>query len=147
MCFDVRQSNLDPTVSAIFHACYFMWSIIHEVRFFTYISNVNLRNQFRLALGGNKFIRSIFIYNGINLIAKGLLLGNVIGLGLCYLQYQFKIVKLNPHDYYMSFVPISWEWGIVGLLNIFTFLVVSLVLLLPTMIIARINPIKAIRFD
>ena len=97
--------------------------------------------------GGNKFIRSIFIYNGISLIAKGLLLGNFIGLGLCYLQYKFKIVTLNAHDYYMSFVPISWEWAIVGVLNIFTFLVVSLVLLLPTMIIARINPIKAIRFD
>jgi lipoprotein-releasing system permease protein len=97
--------------------------------------------------GGNKFIRSVFIYNGINLITKGLLLGNVIGLGLCYLQYRFRLVKLNPHDYYMSFVPISWEWQIVGVLNIFTFLIVSFVLLLPTMVIARINPIKAIRFD
>ncbi|WP_276369587.1 ABC transporter permease [Chryseolinea sp. H1M3-3] len=97
--------------------------------------------------GGNKFIRSIFIYNGINLITKGLLLGNIVGLGLCYLQYRFRLVKLNPHDYYMSFVPISWEWQIVGVLNIFTFLIVSFVLLLPTMVIARINPIKAIRFD
>lgn len=100
------------------------------------------------ALGaGNRFIRKIFVYNGINLITKGLLLGNALGLGLCYLQYQFKLVKLNPHDYYMSFVPISWEWEIVAILNIFTFLVVTLVLLLPTMVIARINPIKAIRFD
>ena len=97
--------------------------------------------------GGDKFISSVFIYNGVNLIAKGLLLGNVIGLGLCFVQYQFKIIKLNPHDYYMSFVPISWEWGVVLMLNLFTFFVVSLVLLLPTMVIARINPIKAIRFD
>ena len=37
----------------------------------------------------------------------------MIGLGLCYLQYQFKVVKLNPHDYYMSFVPISWQWEVV----------------------------------
>ena len=100
------------------------------------------------ALGaGNKFIRGIFIYNGISLITKGLLLGNLIGLGLCYIQYQFKVVKLNPHDYYMSFVPISWEWEVVAILNIFTFFIVSVVLLLPTMVIARINPIKAIRFD
>lgn len=100
------------------------------------------------ALGGNdRFIRSIFIFNGISLIIKGLLLGNVIGLGLCFLQYQFKIVKLNPHDYYMSFVPIGWHWDIVLILNILTFLVVTFVLLLPTMVIARINPIKTIRFD
>ena len=78
---------------------------------------------------------------------KGLLLSNAIGLGLCFLQYQFKIVKLNPEDYYMSFVPISWHWEMVGILNLLTFLVVTIVLLLPTAIISRINPIKAIRFD
>jgi len=100
------------------------------------------------ALGGNdQFIRSIFIFNGISLIVKGLALGNIIGLGLCFLQDQFKIVKLNPHDYYMSFVPIGWHWDIVLVLNIVTFGVVTLVLLLPTMVIARINPIKTIRFD
>jgi lipoprotein-releasing system permease protein len=100
------------------------------------------------ALGGNdRFIRSIFIFNGISLIIKGLLLGNVIGLGLCFLQDQFKIVKLNPHDYYMSFVPVGWHWEIVLILNILTFCVVTIVLLLPTMVIARINPIKTIRFD
>jgi lipoprotein-releasing system permease protein len=100
------------------------------------------------ALGANnKLIRSVFVYNGINLIVKGLLLGNALGLGLCYLQYQFKIIKLNPEDYYMSFVPISWHWEIVAMLNLLTFLVVTVVLLLPTAIISRITPIKAIRFD
>lgn len=100
------------------------------------------------ALGaGNKTVRQVFIYNGISLIGKGLLIGNVIGIGLCFLQDRFKIIKLNPHDYYMSFVPISWHWEIVVLLNILTFVVVTLVLLLPTMVISRISPIKAIRFD
>ena len=100
------------------------------------------------ALGANDgFIRSIFIFNGIHLIFKGLVLGNIIGLGLCLLQYRFRIIKLNPHDYYMSFVPIGWHWDIIILLNVLTFLVVTLVLLIPTMVIARINPIKTIRFD
>jgi lipoprotein-releasing system permease protein len=100
------------------------------------------------ALGATDgLVRSIFIYNGVNLILKGLLLGNVIGLGLCYLQYKFHFIKLNPKDYYMSFVPISWHWDIVILLNVLTLFVVTLVLLLPTMAISRIRPIKAIRFD
>jgi lipoprotein-releasing system permease protein len=100
------------------------------------------------ALGGsNSFVRSIFVFNGINLIVKGLLLGNVIGLGLCFLQDRLKLVKLNPHDYYMSFVPISWHWDVVLMLNLLTFLVVTFVLLIPTMAISRINPIKSIRFD
>lgn len=100
------------------------------------------------ALGAKDgLIRSVFFYNGVNLIVKGLLLGNILGLGLCFLQYQFKFFTLNPKDYYMSFVPISWHWEIVLLLNVLMLIIVSLVLLLPTMVISRINPIKAIRFD
>ena len=100
------------------------------------------------ALGAaNGFIRSVFIYNGVNLILKGLLLGNLLGLGLCFIQYKFKLIELNPRDYYMSFVPISWHWEIILVLNIITLGLVTLILLLPTMAIARITPIKAIRFD
>jgi lipoprotein-releasing system permease protein len=100
------------------------------------------------ALGANdSMIRSVFIYQGVNLIIKGLIWGNLVGLGVCFTQYKFKLIKLNPHDYYMSVVPVSWEWEIVGMLNILMLVVVTVVLLVPTMIIARINPIKAIRFD
>jgi lipoprotein-releasing system permease protein len=95
----------------------------------------------------NGFIRSIFVFNGVNLILKGLLLGNVLGLAVCFLQWKFQIVKLNPHDYYMSYVPIGWHWDVVIVLNMLTFVVVTMVLLVPTMVIARINPIKSIRFD
>jgi lipoprotein-releasing system permease protein len=95
----------------------------------------------------NRLVRSIFVYSGINLILKGLLLGNVLGLGICFIQDKFKIVKLNPRDYYMDVVPISWNADIVVILNILTLIIVSLVLLLPTMAIASINPIKAIKFD
>ena len=96
---------------------------------------------------GNRLVRSVFVYSGIHLVAKGLAYGNVLGLGLCYLQYRFRWARLNPHDYYMSFVPISWDWGMVALLNLLVFTVVALVLLVPTAIVSRINPIKAIRFD
>lgn len=100
------------------------------------------------ALGAsNGFIRSIFIYNGVNLILRGLVLGNILGLGLCFIQYQFKVIELNPVDYYMSFVPISWHWEIVAFLNLITLGLVTLILLLPTMAIATITPMKAIRFD
>lgn len=92
-------------------------------------------------------IRNMFIYQGINLIARGLIFGNLIGLGLCYLQDTFKFIKLNPHDYYMSYVPIGWDWPVVIVLNVLIFVVVTFVLLLPTAIISRIQPIKSIRFD
>lgn len=100
------------------------------------------------ALGAsNGLIRSIFIHNGISLIIKGLIVGNLLGLGFCFLQDKFKIIKLNPEDYYMRFVPVSWHWDIILMLNVVTFLLVTFVLLLPSAIVSRINPIKAIRFD
>ena len=100
------------------------------------------------AVGANNgFVRSIFVYSGVNLVLKGLVLGNILGLGICFIQYRFKLIKLNPHDYYMDFVPISWNWEIVGILNVLILAIVTLVLLLPTMIISRINPIRAIKFD
>lgn len=95
----------------------------------------------------NGLVRSIFVYNGVALILKGLLLGNLLGLGLCFIQYKFKLITLNPRDYYMEFVPISWHWDIVAMLNLVILLIVTLVLLLPTMAIASINPIRSIKFD
>ena len=95
----------------------------------------------------DSLVRSVFVFNGMSLIAKGLLYGNAIGLGLCFLQDYFKFISLDPHDYYMEYVPIEWSWGTVVLLNCIVFVTVTLVLLLPTRFITRINPIQAIRFD
>jgi lipoprotein-releasing system permease protein len=100
------------------------------------------------ALGAkDNLVQSIFIYNGVNLIVKGLFFGNALGLGICYLQDTFKFIKLNPHDYYMSYVPIAWNWETVLLLNVLVLFIVTLVLLLPTAFVSRVSPIKAIRFD
>lgn len=95
----------------------------------------------------NSQIRNIFIYNGMLMILKGLVIGNAVGLGFGFLQQRFKFIPLDPENYYMSFVPISWDWPVIVILNVITFVTVTLVLLIPTIIIARINPIKAINFD
>ncbi len=100
------------------------------------------------ALGAaNKLVRRVFIYRGMQLIAKGMLIGNLIGLGLAYIQDRFKLIPLNPQNYYMEYVPIQWDWSMVILLNFLTFIIITSVLVLPTMIISRIQPIRAIRFD
>ena len=71
------------------------------------------------ALGAdNAQIRKIFMLNGAYLVIKGLVLGNAIGLLLCWLQYEFKIVPLDPDTYYMSSVPIAWTWHMFALLNV-----------------------------
>ncbi len=100
------------------------------------------------AIGANNsMIQRIFRYQGMQLIIRGMVVGNVAGLGLSFIQYQFKIIKLDPVSYYMSYVPIEWDWGIVLLLNILVFVVVSLVMMFPVKAISRMQPIKLIRFD
>ena len=100
------------------------------------------------ALGAtNKQVRMIFNYSGLQLLGKGLFLGNAIGLSLCAIQYFFHVIPLEAKDYYMSYVPISWDWDVVIILNLMTLVVVYAILAIPTLLIVRIRPIKAIRFD
>ncbi len=100
------------------------------------------------ALGASNWsIRKIFIYNATHLILRGLLWGNTIGLGLILIQKYFKIIKLPPENYYVNVVPVSLNFGYILLLNIGTIVICLLVLLIPSYIITKILPIKAIRFD
>ncbi len=100
------------------------------------------------AMGGsNKLVRRIFVYRGMILMAKGMILGNLLGIGLAALQDKFKLIPLDPQNYYMEYVPIMWDWPMVILLNLLTFLIIGLILFLPTRIITGISPIQSIRFD
>ncbi len=92
-------------------------------------------------------VRKIFLYNGLIIIFKGLLYGNLLGIGVCYLQSYFYLFPLNPEIYYMNFVPISIDWNVVFALNLLTFVVISLVLFLPIIVISYISPVKSIRFN
>ncbi|WP_113925382.1 ABC transporter permease [Cognataquiflexum aquatile] len=100
------------------------------------------------ALGStNKQIRKIFVWNGVKIISRGLLIGNAIAIGFGLLQDKFRLVALDPESYYMTFVPISWNWPVFFILNAAVLLVTTLVLFIPAMLISNIQPIKAIRFD
>lgn len=95
----------------------------------------------------NNLVRKIFVYQGMLLMGKGMLLGNLLGIGLAFIQDKFKIIPLDPQNYYMEYVPIQWDWTLVIILNLLTFLIISLVLFLPTRSITSISPIQSIRFD
>ncbi|ALD20608.1 ABC transporter permease [Hymenobacter sp. DG25A] len=92
-------------------------------------------------------IRSMFFFRGLNLTIKGILYGNLIGLGFCAIQYFFHIIPLDPENYYMDRVPIHWDPLIIVLLNVATFLMSLLAVLIPTFLISRIKPVVAIKFD
>ncbi len=92
-------------------------------------------------------IKMIFLYNGVIIIVKGLLIGNAAGIGLCYIQAFFRFFPLDPSNYYMDSVPISLDWNTIFILNLLTLMVISLVLFLPVIVISYIRPVKSIRFN
>jgi lipoprotein-releasing system permease protein len=95
----------------------------------------------------NAQIRRIFFWNGMKILGRGLILGNLIGIGIGFLQDQFKLIPLDAASYYMSYVPIQWNWPIFIWLNIGIAILTSLVLWIPVLVISRVDPIKSIRFD
>lgn len=100
------------------------------------------------ALGStNKSIRKIFIYNAAYLIGLGLLWGNIFGIGLSLIQKYLKVITLPQESYYLSHVPIDMNLWSVLILNASTFIVCVLMLILPSYVVTKISPVKAIRFN
>ncbi|MEG2791606.1 MAG: FtsX-like permease family protein [Odoribacter sp.] len=95
----------------------------------------------------NRDLRKLFLYIAAGLIVRGMVIGNVLAFVLGGLQYYFRIITLDPVTYYMDTVPINFDWLYVILLNIGVLLVSVLMLIVPTMLISKITPIKAIRFE
>ena len=92
-------------------------------------------------------VRKIFVYNATHLIIKGLIWGNLIGISICLLQQQFGFLTLPEESYYVSVVPIELNIINILILNAGTLLVCILMLLIPSYVITKISPVKAIRFD
>jgi lipoprotein-releasing system permease protein len=100
------------------------------------------------ALGADNWtVRKVFLYNAFYLIVRGLFWGNLIGISLLLIQQQFGIVHLNPENYYVNQAPVYLNWTYIVLLNLLTITVCFLVLLIPSYLITKISPVKAIRFD
>ncbi|MNS06665.1 Lipoprotein-releasing system transmembrane protein LolE [compost metagenome] len=100
------------------------------------------------ALGASNWsVRKIFLYNAFYLIVRGLFWGNLIGISLLLIQQYFGVIKLNPENYYVNQAPVYFNIGYIMLLNLLTVVVCFLILLVPSYIITKISPVKAIRYD
>ena len=100
------------------------------------------------ALGSSdKSVRSIFIYNAMYLVSVGLFWGNMIGIGLLVLQKQFKLITLDPTIYYVTEAPVYLGISYILMLNLGTFLLCFSMLLIPSYVISKISPVRAIRFE
>ncbi|HBH23168.1 MAG TPA: transmembrane permease [Cytophagales bacterium] len=92
-------------------------------------------------------IRKIFLYNAAYLIGLGLFWGNLLGLTLLFVQKYFKPIHLNPENYYVNEAPVYISLDYIVYLNIGTFCLCLIMLLVPSVIVSKISPVKAIRFD
>jgi len=100
------------------------------------------------ALGGTNWqIRKIFVYNAAYIIFFGVIIGNILGLGICFIQDQTHFITLDEASYYLSYAPVKFNWSSILLINIFCFFTTVLFLILPTYIVTSINPIKTLRFE
>ncbi len=100
------------------------------------------------AMGASDWsIRKVFIYETGFLIARGLLFGNIIGIALCFFQLKWKVFTLDPAVYYLDAVPIHFSWINLLMINGLTLLVCLLALVLPSIVVTRISPVKSIRFN
>lgn len=95
----------------------------------------------------NAFIRNIFLQRSRRILLIGMLFGNLFGLGLCLIQKYTEIIKLSPESYYLTSVPIEINIWHILILNIGTFVLWVMMMLIPTMIINNIKPSKSIRFE
>lgn len=95
----------------------------------------------------NWYIRKIFLYQAGFLIGRGMIYGNIIGITLCVIQQQFGLFPLNPEVYYLTEVPVQLDLLHIILLNLGTMIICISALIIPSMVISRIQPAKSIKFN
>ena len=91
-------------------------------------------------------IQNIMLWDNLYMVGKGMLWGNLMGIGLCTLQQYGRLISLNPIYYYINYVPIAWDWQVILGINALTLAVVVTVLLVSITVIVKLRPIRAIRF-
>lgn len=111
------------------------------------LDSVNLVGVLK-ALGANDaFVRRVFVYQALMLIAKGVLIGNFLGVSLCAVQYFTHIIPLDAATYYVDYVPMAFPWMGWLILNLGTILLAWLILLAPSAIVTQISPAKVMHFE
>ncbi|BAV94245.1 ABC transporter permease [Ichthyobacterium seriolicida] len=95
----------------------------------------------------NSTLRRIFFFKSTYIILRGLIFGNIIGIGLLLAQSYFEVIDLNPDIYYVDTIPISFNLYHVFLVNISTMFFCLLLMFFPTYMISKVNPMKILRFD
>jgi lipoprotein-releasing system permease protein len=111
------------------------------------LENTNMIGLLKALGARNLNIQQIFLIDGAYLIVTGMVIGNILGITFCLLQQYYKFIPLDQSTYYVAYVPVHFSWLWVGLLNLCTFFVCMVMLILPSFIVSRITPVRTLRYS
>lgn len=111
------------------------------------LDSVTLVGTLKALGASDAFVRRVFVYQALMLIGKGVLVGNLIGVCLCVVQYFTHVIPLEAATYYVSYVPMAFPWRLWLALNLGTILISWLILLAPSAIVTQISPAKVMHFE
>ncbi len=95
----------------------------------------------------NILISKVFLWMASRIIFRGIIIGNIVGIGLCFIQQKFGIIKLNKVDYFISEVPIDLSFKNILIINIVSFVISFLFMIIPSFYVAKVKPAKVIKWD
>jgi len=165
--YDLLDYDLDCHLSSDLHPQIFQWLEYLDVNKYiililmTFVSGISLVTALLIlviertnmigilkTLGtSNWSIKKIFLYKISYIAFIGIGIGNLLGVGLCYIQLKTGIFKLNQETYYIDSVPIDLEVSTILFVNLACFLICFIALLLPVQMVTKISPAKSVRFD
>jgi lipoprotein-releasing system permease protein len=111
------------------------------------IEKTNMIGLLKALGASNKTVRKVFLWLSVFIIGRGMVIGNIIGLGFIYLQSHYHLIKLNPATYYVDTVPVSFNFMLFVIINVCSFLVAVLMLLGPSFLISKIHPANSMRYE
>lgn len=115
--------------------------------FIIILERINMIGLFKALGATNTQIRRIFIYLAQRLVIRGLVIGNIIGVGIILLQSRFHILPLDPDAYYLNFVPMEFSWVSLLVLNLCVIVISAAILILPSHLISTLSPTKSMKFE
>lgn len=139
---------LDTNVAVIIAlmACVSAFTLISSL-FIIILERVNMIGLFKAMGATNSQIRKIFIYMAQRLVLRGLVIGNLIGIGIILIQQKFHLFPLDPDAYYLNFVPMQLSWPAIITLNINVIVLSAIILILPSYLISSMSPAKSIKYE
>lgn len=115
--------------------------------FILILDRINTIGLLKAMGADNSLVRAIFIVMAERLVVRGLVIGNIIGLGLLFVQHKWHLIPLDPEAYYLAFVPVEINWWCIVALNVGVAVVSCLMLILPSQMISTLSPARSIRYE